>query len=102
MEIKAKLVKSYDTGKVKAIFDVILDDKFAIHGVKLIAGSKGDYVAMPYETWKKQGQVQRTDVAHPLDKETRDELYRAVTDAYLDHTQAAPHASGPGELPFGY
>ena len=47
MEIKAKLVKSYDTGKVKAIFDVILDDKFAIHGVKLIAGPKGDYVAMP-------------------------------------------------------
>ena len=100
MEIKAKLVKAYDSGKVKAIFDVILDDKFAVHGVKLIAGSKSDYIAMPYETWKKHGQVQRADVANPLDKETRIALYRAVTDAYLAHTQAVPQASGPGELPF--
>lgn len=100
MDIKAKVVKVYESGKVRALLDVILDDQFAIHGVKLIAGPKGDYVAMPSESWKKQGQIQRADVAHPLSKETRAALHRAVTDAYFAHIQAAPQASGPGQLPF--
>ena len=100
MDIKAKVVRVYETGKVRALLDITLDDQFAIHGVKLIAGPKGDFVAMPSESWKRQGQVQRADIVHPLSKETRAVLYRAVTDAYFAHIQAVPQASGPGQLPF--
>ena len=41
MKIDAKVVKTFDTGNVKAICDVTLDDAFAIHGVKLIKGQNG-------------------------------------------------------------
>lgn len=102
MDIKAKLVKVFDTGNVKATFDVTLDNKFVIHGVKLIKGDKGDFVSMPSTSWKnKQGDRQYEDVAHPLDADTRAQLYRAVQDAYFDHTNPMAQSSGPGQLPFG-
>ena len=75
MDIKAKLVKAFDTGKIKATFDVTLDDKFVIHGVKLIRGDKGDFVSMPSDSWKnKKGEIHHSDMAHPLDAETRSAL----------------------------
>ena len=102
MDIKAKLVKAFDSGKVKATFDVILDNKFVIHGVKLVKGEKGDFVSMPSTSWKnKKGERQYEDVANPLDAETRQMLFRVVSDAYYDHTHPITQASGPGELPFG-
>ena len=102
MDIKAKLVKAFDTGKIKATFDVTLDDKFVIHGVKLIRGDKGDFVSMPSDSWKnKKGEIHHSDMAHPLDVETRSALHRAVTDAYFDHSNSMPEESNPGNLPFG-
>ena len=103
MEIKAKLVRTFDTGKIKATFDVTLDDKFVIHGVKLIHGDKGDFISMPYESWtNKSGQTQHSDVAHPLDAQTRSALHRAVSDAYYDHTHPMTPGNDPGTLPFGW
>ena len=55
MDIKAKLVKAFDSGKLKATFDVTLDNAFVIHGVKLIKGEKGDYVSMPSTSYKGWG-----------------------------------------------
>lgn len=96
MKINAKVVKAFDTGTVKAICDVILDDKFAIHGVKLIQGQKGTFVSMPSDKWKNtQGETKHSDVAHPLDSETRADLFKAVSDAYNAHTQAQEN-----DLPF--
>ena len=103
MDIKAKLVKAFDTGKIKATFDVTLDDKFVIHGVKLIRGDKGDFVSMPSDSWKnKKGEIHHSDMAHPLDVETRSALHRAVTDAYFDHANSMTRDDSPGNLPFGW
>ena len=103
MDIKAKLVKAFDSGKIKATFDVTLDDKFAIHGVKLVKGDKGDFVSMPFNSFKtRNGETKYEDVAHPLDAATRSQLYRAVQDAYFDHTHPMSQKPGPGELPFGW
>jgi stage V sporulation protein G len=103
MDIKAKLVKAFDSGKVKGIFDVTLDDQFAIHGVKLIKGEKGDFVSMPSSAWKnRKGEMQYDDVVHPLNSETRSALFRAVSDAYYDHTHPMIPNDGMGELPFGW
>lgn len=102
MDIKAKLVKAFDSGKIKATFDVTLDDAFVIHGVKLIKGDKGDFISMPSTSWKnKKGETQYDDVAHPLDSATRAALHRAVSNAYFDHTHSMTQDSGLGDLPFG-
>ncbi len=103
MDIKAKLVKAFDSGNIKAVFDVTLDDKFAIHGVKLMKSPKGDFVSMPSTSYKnKSGETKYDDVAHPLDAATRSQLYRAVADAYFDHTHPPTQNSDLGELPFGW
>ena len=89
MKIDAKVVKTFDTGNVKAICDVTLDDAFAIHGVKLIKGQNGDFVSMPSDKWKNtQGDVKHSDIVHPLDSDTRAQLFKTVSDAYDTHLQS--------------
>ena len=51
---------------------------------------------------KPDGQMLLKDVAHPLDAATRSQLYRAVQDAYFDHTHPMSQEPSPGELPFGW
>ena len=98
MKIDAKVVKTFDTGNVKAICDITLDDAFAIHGVKLIKGQNGNFVSMPSDKWKNtQGDVKHSDIVHPLDSDTRAQLFKAVSAAYDSHTQGISN----NDLPFG-
>ena len=93
MKIKAKVVKMFDTGSVKAICDVTLDDEFAIHGVKLIKGQSGTFVAMPTDKWKNtDGETKYSDIVHPTKSEARSELFKAVSDAYNSHVQSNGNA----------
>ncbi len=98
MKIEAKVIKTFDTGTVKAVCDVTLDGAFAIHGVKLIKGQKGDFVSMPSDKWKSsQGEVKHKDIVHPIDSEYRAQLFKAVSSAYEAYVQTPKN----GELPFG-
>ncbi len=98
MKIDAKVVKTFDKGNVKAIFDVTLDDIFAIHGIKLIKGQNGDFVSMPSDKWKNtQGDVKHSDIVHPLDSNTRAQLFKAVTTAYDTYIMSDDNSN----LPYG-
>ena len=89
MKIEAKVSKTFDSGVVKAICDVTLDNAFAIHGVKLIETQNGRFVSMPAEKWKNsQGETQHKDVVHPLHADVRRELFEAVEKAYESHVQS--------------
>ena len=84
--INAKVKKTFDTGKLKAVFDITLEDEFVIHEVKLIEGQKGRFVSMPSEKWSgEQGRVRRVDIAHPLNAKARAALFAAIEDAYENH-----------------
>ena len=86
MNFNAKVKKTFDTGKLKAVFDVTLEDEFVIHEVKLIEGQKGRFVSMPSEKWSgEQGRVRRVDIAHPLNAKVRAALFAAIEDAYENH-----------------
>lgn len=103
MDIKAKLVKAFDFGNIKGIFDVTLDDKFAIHGVKLIKSAKGDFISMPSNSYKnKNGETKYDDIAHPLDNETRSKLFCAVQEAYYGQNNPMTRDPGPDQLPSGW
>lgn len=98
MKFNAKVTKTFDTGSIKAICDVTIDDAIAIHGVKLIEGQNGRFVSMPSDKWKNaQGEVKHTDIVHPVNADTRAELFKAVTNAYDTHMQG--HLED--DLPFG-
>ena len=45
-DIKIRQVTG-DGGKLKAVASVIIDDCFAVHDIKIIAGDQGEFIAMP-------------------------------------------------------
>ena len=65
-------------GRLKAYASIIIDDSFVVHDLKLIRTEAKRFVAMPS---KKHKGVFR-DIAHPLDRETRDRIQKAVFKEY--------------------
>ncbi len=84
MIFKARIVKKDVSPTVKAVADVIADDKLAIHGLKLIEGKNGMFLSMPSDKWKdtQTGETKHIDIVHPTNADTRAELFKAVKDAY--------------------
>ena len=69
MEITSIKIKKFETeSKMKAIASVTFDDCFAVHDIKVIENEDKVFVAMPNKRLK-DGTFK--DVAHPINKETR-------------------------------
>ncbi|MEG1663518.1 MAG: septation regulator SpoVG [Clostridia bacterium] len=77
-DIKIRIVKKED-GKLKAVASIIIDDCFAIHDIKVIAGAEGNFVAMPS---RKTPDGEFKDIAHPINSETREAIRDKVLAAY--------------------
>ncbi len=77
-DVKIILPKSR-TSKLCAIASLIIDDCFAIHDIKVIAGKRGTFVAMP-AVESSNGSFR--DIAHPLDSDTRKTITERILDAY--------------------
>ena len=83
MTIKPKIVKTFDTGKIRAIADVTIDEAFVVHGLKVIDGENGCFVAMPNTSYTdKKGEKKYQDTFHPVTAEAREKLTDAVIKAY--------------------
>ena len=65
--------------KLKAFVTIKLDGCFVVRDVKVIKGNTGFFVAMPA---KKMKDGTYRDLAHPLDKGTRDKFEDIVLDEY--------------------
>lgn len=68
-----------ESGKLKAVASIIVDDCFAIHDIKIIGGEQGDFIAMPS---RKTPNGEFKDIAHPINSETRDRLSALILEAY--------------------
>lgn len=79
MKLAATIHRTFGPeSKVRAIATIVIDDSFAIHGVKVIDSSKGTFVAMPNTKYKDEYQ----DVCHPIDLKTRELVFDTVITAY--------------------
>ena len=65
----------YGEGRVKAMASVVFDDMFAVHGLRVIEGTNGLFVAMPSRRTP-SGDYQ--DVFHPIHPEGRQQMTDAV------------------------
>lgn len=65
--------------KLKAFVTIKIDDCFVVRGIKVIKTEKGYLVAMPANKMK-DGSFR--DLAHPLDRTTREMLEEAVITEY--------------------
>ena len=85
--------------KLKAYVSIVLDDCFLVSDLKVIQGPNGLFISMPSKR-KKNGEFK--DVAHPLNRETREMMERRILEEYARARDAAPPVSTtPREAPPG-
>lgn len=74
-----KVRKLLDSGKLRGVVSITLDDVFAVHDIKVIQGETRLFVAMPSRRDEK-GTFR--DVVHPINSELRNELESQILSAY--------------------
>jgi stage V sporulation protein G len=79
MKITEVKVFPVNEDRLKAYVSITIEDCFVVRDLKVIQGTNGLFVAMPSKK-RKDGQFR--DIAHPLNKETREMVENAVFDAY--------------------
>ena len=84
MKFNVKVRRIIENGTtLKAVCSVTLDEQYVVHGVKVIKNERGNFVAMPYESFKdKEGNDRRRDIFHPITPEARLAMDAAVMAAY--------------------
>ena len=65
--------------RMKGIASVLLDDSFAVHGIRIIEGEKGLFIAMPS---KKTPTGDYRDIAHPINPEVRSMFEEKIIEEY--------------------
>lgn len=81
MNITDVRIRLKESGKLKAIASITIDDAFVVHDIRVSEGEKGLFVAMPN---KKYSDGEYRDVAHPIKKEIRDMLQDAILTKYCE------------------
>jgi len=77
-DVRLRTVKNENELKLKAYADITLDGSFVIHGLKVIDGQKGMFVAMPS---RKMPNGEFKDIAHPIP--ITPELRRILTEIVI-------------------
>ncbi|MEP7131660.1 MAG: septation regulator SpoVG [Acidobacteriota bacterium] len=89
MEITQVKVFPVEEEKLKAYVSIVLDDCFLVSDLKVIHGPNGLFISMPSKR-KKNGDFK--DIAHPLNRETRERMERRILDEYERARHAPPSA----------
>jgi stage V sporulation protein G len=79
MEITQVKVFPVEEERLKAYVSIVLDDCFLVSDLKVIQGPNGVFVSMPSKR-KKNGEFK--DIAHPLNRETRERMERRILAEY--------------------
>ena len=74
-----KIRQFFDEGPMKAVVSVTFDDCLAVHDIKVIYAKDRYFIVMPS---RKNPDGSFRDIVHPINSRFREELERAVIDAY--------------------
>ena len=85
MKITEVKVYPVNEDRLRAYVTITFNNMFVVRDLKIINGNTGLFVAMPSKK-RKDGQFR--DIAHPLNQEFREEIERAVFDAYEKEIKA--------------
>lgn len=85
-DVRLRTVNSEGELKLKAYADITFDECFVIHGLKIIDGQKGMFVAMPS---RKMPDGEYKDIVHPIKPELRKEITDTVIAAFLELNEEA-------------
>lgn len=81
MDIKVSSITLLDRedSKTKAMATLLINDEFAVHGIKVIEGKNGEFVQMPS---KRDANGNYNDIVFPINAETRTQINNAVLERY--------------------
>lgn len=81
MEITSVSVRKTEKAdsRLRGIANVVLDDAFAVHDIRIIEGDNGLFIAMPSRKTATGGYK---DTAHPITPEVRKQFETAIFDEY--------------------
>ena len=97
MDITQVKVFPVDEEKLKAYVSIVLDDCFLVSDLKVIQGPNGLFISMPSKR-KKNGDFK--DIAHPLNRETREQMERRILEEYeRARSQSPPPSSESATAP---
>ena len=86
--------------KLKAYVSIVIDGCFLVSDLKIIQGPNGLFISMPSKR-KKNGEFK--DIAHPLNRETRERMEKRILEEYekvkasTPTPAQAPHATPESE-----
>ena len=82
--IRARIdrLADFEGSKVKAFASANIGGAFAIHGLRVVDGEKGLFVAMPSTSYQKDGKTEYQETFHPVSADARKALNDAVLEAY--------------------
>lgn len=87
-DVRVRLIKN--SGNLKAVATITIDDAFAIHDMKVIDAGNGAFVTMPN---RKIGEDRYVDIAHPINQETRELVQTFVLNKYAEALDAPEEVS---------
>lgn len=81
MDIKVNSITLLDRedSKTRAMATLVVNDEFAIHGIKVVEGKNGDFVQMPQ---KRDINGNYNDIIFPVTAEVREQINNAVLERY--------------------
>ncbi len=79
MKITDVKIFPMEEDKLKAFVSIVIDDEFIVNDIKIIQGAERMFVSMPSKK-RKDGNFK--DIAHPIKKETREEMEDIIFSAY--------------------
>ena len=77
-DVRVRLIQNEES-KLKAVASITIEECFVVHDIKILEGNQGYFVRMPS---RKTPDGQYKDVAHPINTETREQLSKAVLEAF--------------------
>jgi len=83
-EVKIRRVEGKD--RFKAWATVTFDDSFRVHGLKIIEGRNGAFVAMPS---RRLPNGEFIDTAYPLNQELRETIQEKILEEYNQKTNSS-------------
>ena len=84
-DIRIRLITNEDS-KLKAVASITIEDCFVVHDIKVLEGDQGLFVSMPS---RKKPDGTYTDVAHPINTPTREEIKNLVISKYEEELKNA-------------
>lgn len=76
-DVKVTPIES--NNRVIALASIVIDDCFVVKNIKVLEGKDGLFVGMP-SIKNKDGSY--FDIAHPINKETREYIQKEISNAY--------------------